>query len=254
MLLSLSSRPLPTATKSRTERRINGFLRRLSAYHASTRPDKSRTRKIFGPKTMAMGFHPWPHVRQTYMLLRQHGQVFLRECLVRLLVDVQVGHHQLFWRVRQPFRDRKIHKARGFEDLEETQVLVARVLDVVGQSFLHVTYIAGPEVHGACAPSTAKHRHPALPAKVVLPFVGVLMPMKLTHATGIDRHHEYFVVLSRCRDHEIADSRQHQNLRRKSCRSLVNAGRSLVIEDVNEFPRVPNEIDLQFSLLVDGEL
>jgi outer membrane receptor protein involved in Fe transport len=37
-------------------------------------------------------------------------------------------------------------------------------------------------------------------------------------------------------------------------RHLINAGRSLPIENVNQLPRVPNEIYLQLSLLIDLEL
>src|ERR1700686_4353845 len=36
--------------------------------------------------------------------------------------------------------------------------------------------------------------------------------------------------------------------------ALVNAGRSLPIENVNQIPGVPNEIHLQLSLLIDHEL
>src|SRR5216683_185258 len=35
---------------------------------------------------------------------------------------------------------------------------------------------------------------------------------------------------------------------------LVNAGRSLPIDNANQVPRVPNEIHLQLSLLIDDEL
>ena len=35
---------------------------------------------------------------------------------------------------------------------------------------------------------------------------------------------------------------------------LVNPGRSLPIDKVNQLPWVPNEIDLQLPLLIDGEL
>src|SRR6202521_4938427 len=35
---------------------------------------------------------------------------------------------------------------------------------------------------------------------------------------------------------------------------LVNAGCSLPIENVNQVKRVPNEVDLQLSLLIDDEL
>src|ERR1700730_19218316 len=37
-------------------------------------------------------------------------------------------------------------------------------------------------------------------------------------------------------------------------RHLINAGRSLPIENVNQLPRIPNEIHLQLPLLIDHEL
>jgi hypothetical protein len=41
---------------------------------------------------------------------------------------------------------------------------------------------------------------------------------------------------------------------RSQPRHLINAGRSLPIENVNHLPRVPNEIYLQLPLLIDLEL
>ena len=35
---------------------------------------------------------------------------------------------------------------------------------------------------------------------------------------------------------------------------LVNAGRSLPIDNVNQVPRIPNEIHLQLALLIDHDL
>ena len=50
----------------------------------------------------------------------------------------------------------------------------------------HISGVAGEEVEGARLRLGGKHRHPPFARNVVLPFVGVRMPVDLPHVAGID--------------------------------------------------------------------
>src|SRR4029077_9201448 len=62
----------------------------------------------------------------------------------------------------------------------------AGVLNVVGQGFLDVANIAGLEVHGAGSAPGGEDGHAAFTAHVVLPFVGVLVPVEFADASGMN--------------------------------------------------------------------
>jgi hypothetical protein len=82
----------------------------------------------------------------------------------------------------------KSTKRTASEELEEFAVGVTGVLDIMGQGFLDVTHVAGFEIHRARTLAGADNGHPRFPADVVLPFVGVRMPVKLAHSAGMHRH------------------------------------------------------------------
>src|SRR5260221_13463199 len=52
----------------------------------------------------------------------------------------------------------------------------------------HVAYVAGVELFGANAPVRSEYGHARAPRDVVLPFVGIGMPVLLTQRTGLDLH------------------------------------------------------------------
>src|SRR2546421_383326 len=50
----------------------------------------------------------------------------------------------------------------------------------------HVADVAGAEVEGARLPGSTENAHARLALDVILPLVGVRMPMHLAHCAGID--------------------------------------------------------------------
>src|SRR5258707_15657186 len=52
----------------------------------------------------------------------------------------------------------------------------------------HVAYVAGVELFGANAPVRSEYGRARAPRDVVLPFVGIGMPVRLTQRTGLDLH------------------------------------------------------------------
>ncbi len=90
--------------------------------------------------------------------------------------------------MRQPIRQRDILEAVAPEHLQEYEVGVAGIADEVAERFLHIADIAGLEVLGHDLRTGVEHRHRALPGDVILPFVGIGMPMHLAQGAGMERH------------------------------------------------------------------
>ncbi len=112
----------------------------------------------------------------------------MRKPRQRFLADPQMIPHQLRRQMRQPVRQRHILVAIGFEQLQKHQVPVPGVLDVVRKILLHVPHIALPKVHRARPRSGRKHRHPPLALHVVLPLIGIRMPVHLPQSARMQNH------------------------------------------------------------------
>src|SRR5260370_24754528 len=54
------------------------------------------------------------------------------------------------------------------------------------ERFLNVAHVAGLEVHGASAAAGGEYGHASLAAKVVLPLVGIGVPMQFADAARLD--------------------------------------------------------------------
>src|SRR5206468_5372359 len=65
------------------------------------------------------------------------------------------------------------------------EIPVPGVLDVMRQRLLNVTYIARIEVHCAGTGAGADYCHACFAADVVLPLVGILMPMQFAHTARV---------------------------------------------------------------------
>jgi hypothetical protein len=74
------------------------------------------------------------------------------------------------------------------ERFDEDQVVVAGVLDVVAAVAFDEADVAGPEVGGVGVRPGVEHRHPGGAFQVVLPLVGVGVPVQLTDAAGLEVH------------------------------------------------------------------
>src|SRR5580658_1620363 len=87
----------------------------------------------------------------------------------------------------EPFRQRKILIEAALEHLQKLEVGVARILHVVGQCLEHIANVSSLKVHGAGAASGSEHGHPSGTADVVLPFVGIGMPVQFAYPSRMNR-------------------------------------------------------------------
>jgi hypothetical protein len=76
----------------------------------------------------------------------------------------------------------------GAEHLQERERLVSRVLHVVAHGEGDVADVAGLVVERAGLAGGGEHGHPSLARQVVLPFVGVRVPVQLAQASRLDLH------------------------------------------------------------------
>ena len=90
--------------------------------------------------------------------------------------------------MREPFRERQILIGIALEHLQKFQVGVARILHIMRQRLQHVAHISRLKIHGTSAASGGEHGHSSLSCNVVLPFVGVGMPVQFANPSRMHRH------------------------------------------------------------------
>src|SRR5882762_8755014 len=117
---------------------------------------------------------------------RHHIGPGLREHRENFRGDVEMLHHHSRWRMRQPVGQRNFGIVIGLEDLEEHEIGVADVLDVVAEALLYIADVARAEIVGECSRTRIEYGHSGLTLDVVLPFVGVGVPVELAHAARLD--------------------------------------------------------------------
>src|ERR1700719_2398234 len=126
-----------------------------------------------GPPTLSLGHDCWPVVRP------------LRD---RRLVDVEVLGDQLWRRMCQPVGQRYVFVAGRSEHRKKLHVGVADVLHKMSMVALDVTDITRVEVRRTHIGAGVEHRHAGFALDVILPFVGVRMPVHLPHRAGPHRY------------------------------------------------------------------
>src|ERR1700676_3126457 len=57
----------------------------------------------------------------------------------------------------------------------------------MSEAFLHIADVARAEIRRGRRRTGVEHRHPRFALEVVLPFIGVRMPVQLAHAARLDR-------------------------------------------------------------------
>jgi hypothetical protein len=105
----------------------------------------------------------------------------------RRRVDVQVLHYHFRRRVSKPIRQGNLFEFGRPKDSEKLQVRVAVVLHIMSVVAWGVANIPGTEVHRAHVWAGIEHAHARLALNVVLPLIGIGMPMHLPYAAGPDR-------------------------------------------------------------------
>ena len=77
----------------------------------------------------------------------------------------------------------------ALEHLQEDQVRIPCILDVMEQGFFNVPDVSLLKVHGAGAVTCGHHSHSSFARDVILPFVGVRVPVQFPQPSGVNRDH-----------------------------------------------------------------
>jgi hypothetical protein len=101
----------------------------------------------------------------------------------RRFVNVQMLGDELGWRMRQPVGERELLVARGSEYADELQFGIADIFDIVSEISFDVADVAGSEVHRQRFGTRIEDSHAAFALDIVLPLVGVWVPMHLPYAS-----------------------------------------------------------------------
>jgi hypothetical protein len=80
-------------------------------------------------------------------------------------------------RLRQPLVQRYILILVALEQFQKYESLGPRILDLIRKRLLDVANIPFLEIHGAGITLSGENRHPSFASYVILPFIGVLMPV-----------------------------------------------------------------------------
>ena len=118
---------------------------------------------------------------------RHERRPVLREFRHHRRVQIERRRHQLGRGVRQPVGEGHLLVAVGAEDGDEDEVVGAGVDDVVAEALLDVADVAGVEVGGDRGRAGVEHGHPAAALEIVLPLVGVGVPVHGAERPGLDR-------------------------------------------------------------------
>src|SRR5262249_55940555 len=110
------------------------------------------------------------------------------EILERVLRHLEIGRQQQVRIGADPIGERDRLVDAVVEREQELDILVADVLDVVAVSLRHVADVAGVELFGADAAVRSEHGHTGAAGDIVLPLVGVGMPVRFTQRAGLDLH------------------------------------------------------------------
>src|SRR5215469_1250612 len=88
----------------------------------------------------------------------------------------------------EPFRQREVLIKAALEHLQKLKLCIPRVLDIMRQRLLDIANVPSLKVHRARTPSSSEYRHPSVTADVVLPLVGIRMPMQFANCSRSDRN------------------------------------------------------------------
>src|SRR6266446_10785911 len=119
-------------------------------------------------------------------LCRPDRDLVLVQGIRDLLIKLQMHVQKFGRRQGQPLVQRHIGVITTLEHLEETQGRRAGVLHVMTHREGDVTDVASLIVERSCLTRGSKHAHARLAADVVLPFIGVWMPVQFSHSTRFD--------------------------------------------------------------------
>ena len=104
------------------------------------------------------------------------------------LRHLEVGGEQEMRVGRHPGAERDRLVGAVVEHDQQLEIVGAGILDVVAVALRHVAHVARAHVLGARAAVRSEHAQPGAARDVVLPLVGVGVPMHLAQAARLDAH------------------------------------------------------------------
>src|ERR1700683_3699213 len=116
--------------------------------------------------------------RHEIFLLVQRGD--------RSFVQFKMLLHHLWRRKRQPLIERNISVIAALEYLKKAQRSRSSILDIVPHGKGDKADIAGLKIEGARLARRSEYAHSCLPIDIILPFIGVRMPMQLSQPSGLE--------------------------------------------------------------------
>jgi hypothetical protein len=153
----------------RTTRRLVHAIERRRNFMSATCHERKSTFAAHAPPTK----RKWPRS------FRHDARLQSRPIRDYRRVDIQVLRDHFRRRMFEPLRQGKFFKCGGAEDSKELQIRIADVLHIVSVVARSVTYIARVELHRDHVRTGIEHAHARLALDVVLPLVGIGMPMHL---------------------------------------------------------------------------
>src|SRR5258706_11972978 len=151
------------ARKSLSSDSVHPVIRRIGT--SRTGPEsKSETiaSSVGGPKS-GLGRHDY--------------DLILLNCVERRSIDAKMRHHQFWRRVSQPICERQVLVVAALVHFEKYQICVTCILDVMQKRFLHVSNVSRLKIQRASAIPRRHYRHSSLSTNIILPLVGIRMPM-----------------------------------------------------------------------------
>src|ERR1700722_19803353 len=117
---------------------------------------------------------------------RHDRRLGLSERVHKLRIQIKVHFDKVGRCQRQPLVERYVSIVRALEDLQKAQGRRARIFHIVPHRERDEADVPAAEIEGTRLAVGREHPHAPLAAYVVLPFVGVRMPVQLAQAAGLD--------------------------------------------------------------------
>src|SRR5580692_4658746 len=156
---------------------------RRQAFETSANLRKQQLLERVRSRTSTRGSGAQPEVQLVSRLLLRNDDNFgsgnLRQ---EIFASANVFVHKARWGVGEPLTQRNILVLGRREHLQEQQIGIADVLDIVRQRLIDVAHVTGVEVHGAGVSASRKYGHTGCALHVVLPLIGVGVPVHLPHS------------------------------------------------------------------------
>ncbi len=128
---------------------------------------------------------------------RNYNFFSVRDGVNRRQINIQMRLNEPGRQMRQPLVQRHILVLRAFEHLKKYEILGSRILDVMRKRLLYVANVAFLEIHGTGVAVSCENCHSSFASHVILPFIGILVPVQFAQSSGMDD--DPGTLFARCR-------------------------------------------------------